>query len=447
MFLLAALILPFSNGRWMCAPAGIAGPIILLLFLRKLPKKTALVSGFLILTLTSLVSWISVNKVVSGPLLYAGALLMAVLQFVPYSADILWRGKNETSFFKTFYLPLAWVAIDTVFSLVIADQGSIAYSQFDNLPLLQVASITGMTGITFLIGWTTSVVSWFCEGQFKLKRIGVYIYVAVILSVIDFGYYRLGHNPPEGNLIPVAAVTSNAEKKISAAQLIEKSTDALGAGAKIILWSEVLGDDLTSAESFARENAVFLFAAVGIKSDDSPLLDNKVVLINPIGETRLTYRKSNLSPGEASIKGEKIFKFTDTLSGRLGTAICADFSFSAFMRAAGQNNVDIVFDPASEWPEVARIQTATPIMRAVENGFNLVKATHMGASLVADYTGRIISETDAYEQETLIASVPNRGTETLYSQGGWLFSYFCLVLFLTLAIKEIMAAKSIGLLR
>ena len=326
--------------------------------------------------------------------------------------------------------------MDTLFSLLIADQGSIAYSQFENLPLLQLASVTGLTGITFVIGWTAAFGSWLYENKFSFKkcRAGIYFFVATIAVVLEFGLYRLSTHPMPSDLIPVAAITSNRENRITHEDLLIKTLEAHETGAKVILWSEVLGSQTEGLQDFAREMDIFLLAAVGIKSANSDLLDNKVLLIDPAGALRFSYRKANLSPGEPSLQGEKVFAFADTLAGRFGAAICADMSFSHFIRAAGKNGVDIVFDPAAEWPEVARIQTSVPIFRAVENGFNLVKATSHGSSIVADYTGRILAQTDRPSEETLIASVPNRGTMTLYSQGGWLFGFMNLFLFFVILI-------------
>ena len=227
-------------------------------------------------------------------------------------------------------------------------------------------------------------------------------------------------------------------------EIIARSKAAADEGAKIILWSEVLGNTIddepntfvNSAKKLANDSQVYLFAALGINLSNRTLTDNKVVLYGPSGNEIFSYQKSNLSPGEPSIQGAKKFRFSDTEFGRLGAAICADFNFSYFMKAAGQNNLDIVFDPAAEWIEVARIQKAAAILRAVENGFNLVKATSSGYSLVATYTGAVLAESDEKTESPLIANVPFKGTKTIYSRGGWLFSLAVLVLFGGLILKN-----------
>jgi apolipoprotein N-acyltransferase len=432
LFLFLSLaVLPLSNGRWIHAAAAVIGPVVFTMFMRSLPVKKSLVYGFAVLLVTSLISWFSLAQMVSGPHLYFGVFVYLLTMLLPYAADRVLRAPGEPGFLSTFYLPLAWVSVDAVFSVLVADQGSIAYSQFENLPLLQLASVTGLGGITFIIAWTASVASWVFENQHRLKsiRAGIYIFAIVVGGVLEFGLHRLSTQPPAGDLVPVAAITSNAETKTETKKILDKSQNAHESGARIILWSEALVKNFDGVKEFTEKTGVFIFAAAALTSENSDLADNKVVLFAPGGEEILSYRKSHLAPGEKSIEGDRKIKYVDTLLGRFGVAICADMSYSHFIRGAGKEGVDILFEPAAEWPEVARLQTAVAVTRAVENGFNLVKATSQGFSLVSDFTGRILAQTEKPSEETLIASVPNRGTGTVYATGGWLFSFLNLVVF------------------
>ena len=194
IFLIGSIaFLPFSNGRWMEAWAGFLGPLFLLFLIRSIPGKKGILIGYIVLVSTSCLSWISVNKVVSGPLIFFGALLAGIVFFIPYLFDRVARPLNDNSFLSTFYFPISWVAMDALFSLLIADQGSIAYSQFDNLPLLQLSSITGMTGITFVIAWTASTASWLYENKFRWRQLFrvANVFIGVVGSVFAFGFWRI----------------------------------------------------------------------------------------------------------------------------------------------------------------------------------------------------------------------------------------------------------------
>ena len=46
-----------------------------------------------------------------------------------------------------------------------------AYTQYGNLPLLQLLSVTGLWGIDFLMSWLASVVNWAWERGFAWPRV------------------------------------------------------------------------------------------------------------------------------------------------------------------------------------------------------------------------------------------------------------------------------------
>jgi apolipoprotein N-acyltransferase len=69
-----------------------------------------------------------------------------------------------------------------------------AYTQAGNLTLLQLLSVTGIWGITFLIGWFAAVVNQALESPRRLLPLGVF--TAVYLSVVIGGAARLAFFPP-----------------------------------------------------------------------------------------------------------------------------------------------------------------------------------------------------------------------------------------------------------
>lgn len=453
--------LPLSNGRWLNPLAGFLGPLALLLFIRSMPKNRGLVMGYFLFVISAAIGWYSVDKVVSGPLIIIGATLGGITFYIPYFIDFIARKKDDVRFISTFYFPITYVAIEAIFSLLVADSGMIAYSQFKNVPLLQFASLFGTAGVTFVIAWTASFASWFLENRNSLKhcRVGVAIFLLFISGVFGFGIYRM-KSFRAGRTIKVETVTSLGETPSQVVseirinpnspvakeklkrfqdQILQESVQSASSGAKVVLWSEVLGSVFSqNAKTFideiktvATKNSIYLIAALGIDNLSQRLTDNKVLIIDPTGNEILSYRKSHLAPGEPSIPGKKVFQFVHTRYGTFGTAICADFNYSRFIRAAGEKHVDVMFDPAYEWPEVARLQAATVMFRAVENGFNLVKSTSGGISLIADYDGRILAQTST--QAVLTGDVPVLGTHTFYSCAGWLFSFVDLTFFGMLA--------------
>jgi len=59
--------------------------------------------------------------------------------------------------------------------------GMTGFTQYGDLPLMQLASVTGMIGITFLMGWFASVLNWAWENRSRsgelLKGLGAFAVV------------------------------------------------------------------------------------------------------------------------------------------------------------------------------------------------------------------------------------------------------------------------------
>ena len=82
-----------------------------------------------------------------------------------------------SGFAATLVFPFASSAFEflTLWPNPMGAWGSLAYSQFSSLHLTQVASITGMWGVTFLVSWFASAVNWIWEegGDWPRIRRGV----------------------------------------------------------------------------------------------------------------------------------------------------------------------------------------------------------------------------------------------------------------------------------
>ena len=73
----------------------------------------------------------------------------------------------------TLVAPLAFTAWEfmTLAYNPMGSWGSLAYSQYGNLPLMQLVSITGLWGLTFLITWFGATVNWAWEQSFAWPAI------------------------------------------------------------------------------------------------------------------------------------------------------------------------------------------------------------------------------------------------------------------------------------
>ena len=89
---------------------------------------------------------------VSGPAYFAIVAFVATAAALPFALDRL-AAPRLGGFGSTLIFPMAWVAAEFLRSRFTpaATWGSIAYTQYGYLPLMQVAAFVGIWGITFLM--------------------------------------------------------------------------------------------------------------------------------------------------------------------------------------------------------------------------------------------------------------------------------------------------------
>jgi apolipoprotein N-acyltransferase len=122
-------------------------------------------------------------------------------------------------------------------------------------------------------------------------------------------------------------------------------------------------------------------------------------------------------------------KSAATPHGRLGAAICFDMDFPKLLQEAGRQGVDVLLAPSNDWKEIDPWHSHMARLRAVEQGFNMVRHVSGGLSLATDYHGRVLASMDHYtaEDRVMIAQVPTQGVTTLYARVGDLFAWVCLL--------------------
>ena len=81
------------------------------------------------------------------------------------------------------------------------------------------------------------------------------------------------------------------------------------------------------------------------------------------------------------------------------------------------------------------------LLRAVEQGFSLVRPANHGLNVVTDYQGRVLGRLDHYatSDRRLSAAVPERGVTTVYQRTGDALPWFSLgltVFFLALLLRH-----------
>ena len=206
--LVGAGLLLFSYGANNVPAAAWFSPIFLLRFVRH--QKFGLWVPALYLTAIGAIAFQLRGMVPIPGLGYVIFLAISGVQFlIPYLADRLLvpriRGLPATLVF-----PSAWVALEYINSFgPYGSWGVAAYSQYGNLALLQLLSVTGLWGISFLMGWFATVCNWLWEEGWDSTRArrGVYLCITTTAAVMLAGGARMALFPPSSPTVRIASLS------------------------------------------------------------------------------------------------------------------------------------------------------------------------------------------------------------------------------------------------
>ena len=467
MWLLAGASLLGVALRVTIPPAAWLGLIGLLHASRGMRPTSGLLLVWLTLWVTLVIVWREFVPI-PGVAFFVVMSVEAVMLTLPFAADRLASGRLG-GVASTLVFPMALVGVEFLRSRLTsqATWGSIAYTQYGNLPLMQIAAFVGIWGITFLIGWFASTVdmTWSRNFDFSAVRLPLLTCLAALGVVFVGGSIRLAFAPTDRASIRTAMVnrpvdlfapgemTQIAEGRVSPndrQRLTEKLTRLhdwfldgsrreARAGARLIAWPEqnllIFNEDepafLAQAQQLAVDEHIYLGMGLGtIYVGDKQPFENKIILIDPTGRILVSYLKTHPVPGwEASIMrpGDGRVPVAATRDGRMAAAICFDADFPEFIRQAGQADADVLIVPANEWKAIKDVHVQMAAFRAIENGLSLVRPAASGLSSAYDPWGRLLAVGDFFASgdRTVTAQVPVGRVQTLYARTGDLFAWLC----------------------
>ncbi|WP_304509997.1 nitrilase-related carbon-nitrogen hydrolase, partial [Anaerotignum sp.] len=357
---LGTVMMYFSNWNWAVPLATWLFSLFLIRFSRTQKKRTGLpilcvVS--IIVGIASMWKLLAIGAIPPSFRIISGV-AVGIVFFLPFLADRLITPKI-TGFVATLVFPCSWTALEYIKSLGNGSWGSLAYTQYGNLPLMQLVSITGIWGLAFLITWFASVVNFAWEQQFswlKIRKV-VSIYSLIFLFVFLYGYSRLASSAEPTDKICVATVTSQqdfvsrfyepdwTDRKL-AYKTMQKDLDyfldttrkSARAGAQIVFWQEYALSVMEENEEqfvdrikkFARDEQIYLGVAIGLfplNYPDKPW-QNKLIWVDRDGQVIDEYLKLKPAPPlEPIIPGEGGISILDTAYGKIASIICADLDY------------------------------------------------------------------------------------------------------------------------
>lgn len=467
----------FSGGRWNIFITAWIWPFAFLYFSRE----TKCVRQFMLLAaaivIGHIIKWLNVLD--AGYIIDAVfCIVWAICWILPFVVDRLLHTKFRGTI-KTLLFPSVFTSIEILRSfLIVGSFGSTAYTQAGVLPLVQVTSIIGSFGLSFLILWFGSVLVHVAESGFKWKsaKRTVCIYLAVLVAAFGYGSVRLITSPVDNSetvrvatiISPYYSVFSDGEYEAlpyeeSKEYFVSEVERAAEGGAEIACWSEEAfaiadtdeADFITTAKILSKEYDLYMVLAyetADTDNSDAGLSVNKSVIVEPDGNVT-EYIKTKLVPVTESpyyVKGTGNIPTVVTEKTVISSVICFDSDYPCYIHGFGaQTNehfedTDILFVPSWDWQSVEKAHTKGAEFRAIENGVSFVKPSYDGISEAVDYQGHVLMsfDTDDTGFDTVqFVNVPVNGVDTVYSKIGTVVDFALIAFGLVMIVVGIISGR------
>ncbi len=385
-----------------------------------------------------------------------------------------------------FFAPVIWVTLEYARSYALTGfpWSSLGYSQYRFLELIQIADITGVYGISFLVVAFNGAI--FDISFYKKRRremplfpssptiIGSILLALIIAITLFYGMWQLNRDEG-GRRIRVSVVQGNIDQAKKwdikfQRQVIDAFERLTGEVAKdspeLIVWPEtsvpfIFGLDMEHSEEIVKFekglNTYLLFGSTMVKDikDGKYLMTNSAILLDPDGKVDSFYDKIHLVPYGEYVPLKKIFPFIDKLvtsigdfipgnrytvfelpDARFGTVICYEIIFPGLVRKFVDRGADFIVTITNDaWfgrTSAPYQHFSMAVFRAVENRVPVVRAANTGISGFIDDKGRIIWRSGIFKEAAMTKSIAIGHKKSFYTRYGDLFSFACIIVFIAI---------------
>ncbi len=348
----------------------------------------------------------------------------------------------------------------------------LGYSQYKNLLLIQIAELTGVYGVSFLIVLCNGLIyALFFNRSFSGKgslRWETPIVVFVALFVLVYGCRRLEGIKSEGQAgspLRTAIVQGNMDQSVKWDPAYQSKTidiydrlteQAFASGIELVVWPETampffFQDKTEFSERVVRiarrKKVDLVFGCPAHERKDGALrYFNRACSLTPEGRLSGSYDKVHLVPFGEYVPLRNLLPFVRRLVPAAGDFAPGD-KIEPLPLSTAPAGILICFEVI--FPELARKQTkagaallinltndawfgatsaphqhlSMAVFRAIENRRPLIRAANTGISAFISTTGEIISRGSLFEEEVLVEKVqPVEGLQGFYTNHGDLFS-------------------------
>jgi apolipoprotein N-acyltransferase len=353
---------------------------------------------------------------------------------------------------------------------------NIAYSQARFLHLIQIAELTGIYGLTFLIvlvgGGVAGVARWVARGD-RRGWLHLAVGLALVGAAWGYGAARIPAVRAEvaatGEPLKVGLLQGNipmderwqaAHGDTVGATMANQVHLALGKGAQLIVWPEGSLPSLTQVTApelpptaFPPEGpgAKHIIGAITYTAPAAPGQDgslyNSALLVDPARQIVARYSKSHLVPfGEylplpwllgylgplvqqvgAFKQGEVVAPMSDGAH-RFGVLICYEDLFPEIGLEMARKGADLLVAITNDtWygRNMPRQHLDMAVFRAVETRVWVARAANTGISAFIDPIGEVVERTELYMPAVVVRELRLRPASGPYLALGDAFAYLC----------------------
>ena len=429
-----------------------------------------------------LVYWITVSMTTYGklplaasiPILLAFAAFLGLFTGLPLWAACHAQQRRGWGFGLT--LPFAWVAAEHLKSWFLTGfpWDLLGYSQYRVLPLIQIADITGVYGVSFLIIVANCALYGVVRGLARRDRLP-YAELALCALLVAgswaYGEKRLRdiQAGPPGDEVRVALVQPDISQDVKwdpayLDRTLEKfarlSARAAEKSPRLIIWPESATPFFFQSEELYRarvadilrelKGAHLLLGSPSWQESagGETRYHNSAFLLGPGGEIAGRYDKQHLVPYGEYVPLAKLFPFIEKMVEGIGdfspgepaqltrlpgcpfgTAICYEIIFPDLVRRFARDGarflVNITNDAWFGDTSAPHQHLAITALRAVESRRYIARCANTGVSAVIDPTGAVRRQTGLFTEAVLEAPVYCRDELTFYARSGDVFSWCC----------------------
>ncbi|MBU4479696.1 MAG: apolipoprotein N-acyltransferase [Candidatus Omnitrophica bacterium] len=350
-----------------------------------------------------------------------------------------------------FLIPLLWISIEQLRGMMFSGfgWGLLGYTQYKNLTLIQIADITGVWGISYLLAMSNTALSQIFVLRRRTPWNNPAIVVPLLLAAIFYGYgaYCL-HLNRQGPDITVSIVQGNIAQEIKwdpdyATAIIEKyrqlSIIAAEEKPDIIIWPETsvpgyLLDEpqlYSSVVELAQRLKTHLLVGSPREDYETRRYYNSVFLFSPDGHLQKFHDKIHLVPFGEYIPYKKIlwfladFPIADFSAGKKHTVfplpaagrpntsfsvlICFEDLFPFLVKRFRDKGAQFLltvtneawFKNSTEPPQ----HTAISVFRAIENRCWFIRCANTGVSCFIDPKGVIRKKVELSNKDVFVPGI------------------------------------------